>query len=127
MTQSPTTEQVVRKLPYGAPHVLVLCVIDGEDLAAVHRIASPETVLGRGGDADFVVEDDEVSKQHCVIRVDGPVSMLADLGSLNGTWLNGRRVRPEVPQRLRHLDEILIGSTRLFLLIGKFKQPPKGP
>jgi pSer/pThr/pTyr-binding forkhead associated (FHA) protein len=88
-----------------------------------HRIDRAETVLGRE-EADLQIEDDEISKRHCLIRADGPVCTLTDLGSLNGTMLNGRPMREGVAQRLRHLDEIQLGTTRLFLLAGKFRSHP---
>jgi pSer/pThr/pTyr-binding forkhead associated (FHA) protein len=125
MSGRETTEHQVPRPPFGAPHVFVLAVIDGEDPRLVHRIDGPETVIGRDGEADFLVDDEEVSKRHCLLRADGPICTLTDLGSLNGTLLNGRPMREGVAQRVRHLDEIQVGTTRLFLLAGKFRQIPK--
>ena len=102
----------------------MLAVVDGVDPHGAHRIDQTETVIGRE-EADVVIEDDEISKRHCLIRADGPVCTLTDLGSLNGTMLNGRPMREGVAQRLRHLDEIQLGTTRLFLLAGKFRTQPK--
>ena len=124
MPERETTEHQTPRPPFGAPHVFVLAVIDGEERHGVHRIDRAETVIGRE-EADLVVEDDEVSKRHCLIRANGPVCTLTDLGSLNGTLLNGRPMREGVAQRLRHLDEIQLGTTRLFLLMGKFRSSPK--
>jgi pSer/pThr/pTyr-binding forkhead associated (FHA) protein len=67
------------------------------------------------------VNDEKVSKRHCQIRTDGPVCTIQDLGSRNGTWVNGRKMR-DTALRLRHLDEIQIGTTRLFVLHGAFKK-----
>ena len=120
-----TTEHQVPRPPFGAPHVWVLAVIDGDDPHVVHRVERQETVIGRDGSADFPIDDEEVSKQHCLLRAEGPVCTVTDLGSLNGTLLNGRPLRQGVAQRLRHLDEIQVGNTRLFLLSGKFRQPTK--
>jgi len=116
-----TTEHRVPRPPFGAPHVWVLAVIDGDDPQVVHRLGRPETVIGRDGEAHFAIDDQEVSKQHCLLRLEGPVCTVTDLGSLNGTLLNGRPLRNGVAQRLRHLDEIQVGNTRLFLLAGKFR------
>jgi pSer/pThr/pTyr-binding forkhead associated (FHA) protein len=41
---------------------------------------------------------------------------------LNGTRVNGRKMKDETALRLRHLDEIQIGGTRLFVLHGAFKR-----
>ena len=123
--QSPakeTAEREVRKPPFGAPHVLVLAEIEGSDPRRVYRIAQPETVLGRGETADIEIDDEGISKQHCSIRVSGSVFSIVDLGSLNGTIVNARPLRPDVIQRLRSLDEIRIGETRLLFLSGRFKE-----
>lgn len=125
MAARETTEHQVPRPPFGAPHVFVLAVVDGDCPHVVHRIERPETVIGRDEEADFIVDDGEVSKRHCLIRADGPICTLTDLGSLNGTSLNGRPLRQGVAQRVRHLDEIQIGTTRLIVLGGKFRQPGK--
>jgi pSer/pThr/pTyr-binding forkhead associated (FHA) protein len=121
--EGPTAEQVVRKPPFGAPHVFVLAVIRGEDTQAAYRITRAETIIGRGSDVPIGIDDTRISKRHCMIRVDGSICTLIDLGSRNGTRLNGR-VLKSVANRLRHLDEIQIGETRMILLGGRFKQKP---
>jgi pSer/pThr/pTyr-binding forkhead associated (FHA) protein len=72
-----------------------------------------------------VIEDDLVSKVHCKVRVDGAVCTIVDVGSRNGTSVNGRRLSKDVAQRLRNLDEIEVGSHRLMLLAGRFRGTPK--
>ena len=119
MATSKTAERVRRPKSFGAPHVFVLAVIDGDDPTRVHRILRTETTIGRTDPADFVIEDDQISQQHIRIRVEGSVCTLQDLESLNGTRVNGSKVRSGTCCRLRHLDEIQIGGTRLFLLSGK--------
>ncbi len=121
---SATSKRVTRKVPFAAPHVFVLAVIDGPDIDVAHRIARSETVIGRGGDADFALSDEEISKRHCVIRCDAGICHALDPGSLNGTRVNGRELRPDVAQRLRHLDEIQLGGTRLLFVAGRFAERP---
>jgi pSer/pThr/pTyr-binding forkhead associated (FHA) protein len=118
-----TAERVVRKPPFAAPHVYVLAVVEGEEPASVYRLSSARTVVGRGPEADCVLDDDEVSKNHLVFTVDGSVCKVADADSLNGSKLNGRPLRPGLAHRLRHLDEIEIGTTRLLFLRGRFRSP----
>ncbi|MGH7339977.1 MAG: FHA domain-containing protein, partial [Candidatus Rokuibacteriota bacterium] len=86
-----TANSVRREAPFGAPHVFVLIVIDGNDPRALHRIVRTETVIGRGGESHFAIEEDQVSRVHCKIRVDGPVCTIVDCESRNGTSVNGRR------------------------------------
>lgn len=110
-----------RQAPFGAPYVFVLLVIDGDDASVVHRIVRPTTIVGRGEESHFAIEDEQVSKVHCTIRVEGPVCTIVDSGSRNGTSVNGRRLAPKVAQRLRNLDELKIGTHRLVLLSGRFR------
>jgi hypothetical protein len=71
---------------------------------------SERVTLGKGG-ADFVVADRTVSRLHAAVeRVTGGWVLL-DLGSRNGTHVNGVRIAG--PQALHSGDEIRIGATRL--------------
>jgi pSer/pThr/pTyr-binding forkhead associated (FHA) protein len=117
-----TAEREEYRPPFGAPYVWILAVIDGPQPNAMHRIVQYETVIGRGEGVQIDLDDEQVSKRHCQIRVEGPVCTIQELGSLNGTFVNGRKMRDDTALRLRHLDEIQIGSTRLFLLHGAYKR-----
>src|SRR4051812_19942878 len=66
--------------------------------------------LGRHPSNTIQLLDKIVSKEHCILerRVNG--FTLRDLGSLNGTYINGERVVGE--QDLKHGDDIALGATR---------------
>jgi hypothetical protein len=66
------------------------------------------TRVGRCSDCDLVLSDDTVSRRHVEIAVRGGVCALRDLGSCNGTYLNGR---PVERARLRRGDVLLLGET----------------
>lgn len=66
-------------------------------------------VLGRDPDCQVVVEDQFASKRHAAIDLREGVYVLADLGSKNGTLLNGRPL--DAPTELLSGDRIQIGST----------------
>jgi pSer/pThr/pTyr-binding forkhead associated (FHA) protein len=119
---SRTAEREEYRPPYGAPYVWVLVVIDGDQANGLHRLAQYETLIGRGDGAQIDLDDEQVSKRHCLLRVEGPVCTIQELGSLNGTHVNGRKLRDETALRLRHLDEIQVGATRMFLLHGAYKR-----
>ena len=66
------------------------------------------TTLGRD-DCDVVLSDPEVSRRHAVVA-EGPDGFtIEDLGSTNGTWVNGERI--ERRERLRAGDELRFGNT----------------
>jgi hypothetical protein len=68
-------------------------------------------VIGRSPGADIVIGDDFVSGKHARVSPAGDSAVVEDLGSTNGTVLNGRRL--SVPTTLRPGDAIDIGSVRL--------------
>jgi pSer/pThr/pTyr-binding forkhead associated (FHA) protein len=68
-------------------------------------------VIGRSPGADIVVGDDFVSGRHAKVSPAGDEAVLEDLGSTNGTVLNGQTI--SVPQTLRPGDTIDIGAVRL--------------
>lgn len=87
--------------------------IDGHAYPLVGAV----TVLGRGDEADIVVDDPGVSRRHAEIRVtsDGPhlVATLRDLGSTNGTLVDGERVgRGADSERLAEGTTLTVGRTR---------------
>lgn len=68
------------------------------------------TVIGRGAEADLRLTDTGVSRRHAEIRVDGETVQVRDLGSTNGTWVNGRRVQTAT---LLDGDTVTVGTTEL--------------
>lgn len=66
-------------------------------------------LLGRGDSADIRLEDGFASSQHARLVPQGDVMVLEDLGSTNGTYLNGEPVRG--PQPLHVGDTIRIGDS----------------
>jgi hypothetical protein len=69
------------------------------------------TRLGRATDNDIVLRDPQVSRHHAVINLTGTEYVIADLGSANGTKVNG--VRIDQPCPLRHGDVVVVGSEQL--------------
>lgn len=73
-------------------------------------VGDEPVVIGRLADCDVVLRDEGVSRRHAEIRRQGHDIVLVDLGSMNGTKLNGAGVRQH---RLADGDEIVVGSSRL--------------
>jgi hypothetical protein len=67
-------------------------------------------VVGRGVDADLQLLDQGISRRHLDIQFDGSFATVYDLGSTNGTSVNGHEVGSQV---LRHGDVVRLGHTRL--------------
>ncbi len=82
----------------------VFLVRDGRPIP----LATGESVLGRDPDAAVFVDDTTVSRRHARVTVTGSEAVLEDLGSKNGTTVNGRS--PQGPCPLRHGDAVLLGS-----------------
>jgi hypothetical protein len=75
-----------------------------------YPLESRALVIGRARDCDIHLPDPNASRRHAEVRPDGDDYLLADLGSTNGTELNGQRVGQA---RLSSGDRILIGQTEL--------------
>jgi DNA-binding winged helix-turn-helix (wHTH) protein len=82
----------------------VSLVRDGRPVA----LAPGESVVGRDPDCAVFVDDTTVSRRHARVVVRGSEAVLEDLGSKNGTTVNGRA--PDGPCPLRHGDAVLVGS-----------------
>ncbi|TQN40691.1 pSer/pThr/pTyr-binding forkhead associated (FHA) protein [Blastococcus colisei] len=71
----------------GVTHVLV---VDGPGTR--HELSTGRNVIGRGTEADIRLPDTGVSRKHVDVVLDGGTATVEDLGSTNGTLVNGRRV-----------------------------------
>jgi hypothetical protein len=66
--------------------------------------------LGRAADCDIVLPERQISRYHARVEPDEEGFLLRDLGSKNGTFVNGERVRGQ-PYRLQDGDEITLATT----------------
>jgi hypothetical protein len=80
----------------GAPRLLVSTADPGPGGGTSQRtyeLNAPLTILGRGTDCDLRLVDPGVSRHHAELRVEDGEVVLVDLGSTNGTFVNGQPVR----------------------------------
>jgi hypothetical protein len=82
---------------------------------STHALTPPGLVVGRGSEADLRINDPGVSRRHAEFRVTGgrggaPTVSVADLGSTNGTLVDGRRVTEE---ELHDGSTVKVGNTEL--------------
>ncbi len=84
-------------------------VILGDDVGERARVAGSSFTIGRSSRADLVLRDLRISSRHCRIEDRGDGFTLIDLGSTNGTSVNGRLVEGE--RALQPNDRIEVGDT----------------
>lgn len=89
-----------------APTVAV--IQSASQAGVVFRVNRP-LVVGRSPEADFVLEDPYASDFHARLVFQAGEVRLQDLGSTNGTFVNGERVA--APLSLRRGDQITVGQT----------------
>ena len=79
----------------GRPRLLVSGPEPGADcsMQRTYELTAPVTMLGRGTDCDLRLVDPGVSRHHAELRVEDDEVVLVDLGSTNGTFVNGEPVR----------------------------------
>ena len=87
-----------------------------------YTLSKSRTVIGRGSDADITIPDPGTSRQHVEILWDGERAMVRDLGSTNGTKLDGNRVRESA---LAPDQTISIGRTDILFRIIAQAAPPR--
>ncbi len=85
-------------------------ILGGPDRGKVYEFNRVEITIGRTMDNDLVLTDPGISRQHISIRDKGGAYILKDLGSSNGTKLNGKLIEEEV---LRPGDVITAGSAEV--------------
>ncbi|MBA3396439.1 MAG: GGDEF domain-containing protein [Deltaproteobacteria bacterium] len=86
-----------------------LIVIAGTQVGEMIALKE-STVLGRGGDADVRLVEEKMSRRHCRLFIEGGEAFIEDLGSSNGTFVNGKRIES---QKLSDGDKIQVGETTI--------------
>src|SRR5512142_2747341 len=90
--ETDVTWTAIPRFPASSEKHAYLLVLAGPQFGEVFPLADGrELELGRRDDADVQIRDDGVSRRHATIRVDGEGAVLVDLGSANGTYVEGKR------------------------------------
>ncbi len=115
------TEQSPIPQPKGEPTLqlpqgkrLSLAILGGPDAGTVFRIERPRITIGRAN-ADLTLNDTEASRQHAALEVRDTSYRLSDLGSTNGTLVDGSRIDSAV--ELTDKAEFQVGGTTLMLIV----------
>jgi putative ABC transport system ATP-binding protein len=119
--------QVARGAPFGPTPVVAaaepsaaLVLADGQALA----LAGDRLEIGRAPSSDIVLDDITISRTHARLERLPQGWLLIDLGSSNGTWVNGQRLT--APALLRDGDAIAFGRLVVTFRAGGAASPPAG-
>lgn len=87
----------------------VLITVRGPEAGRHFPLQSERVTLGRQVDCPVCLSSKQVSRQHARISARDDRFVIEDLGSSNGTYLNGQRLTPHVPETLTEQDVLQIG------------------
>jgi EAL domain-containing protein (putative c-di-GMP-specific phosphodiesterase class I) len=106
--------QIISEHGLGLPWLEYLPVKDGPPEQAI--LDKSPFVIGRGESADLQVVSHGVSREHATIVSEGRICRIRDLGSTNGTFVNGQRIREA---DLRDGDMVQVANVELVFYVGK--------
>ena len=81
-----------------------------------------QVTVGRGADNEIAIDDHAMSKEHAVFEFSDNCFRIRDLGSMNGTLLNGSEIRVA---ELKHGDRIQLGGHTFQLVLEKRRRRPR--
>ncbi len=98
--------------PAGPENLLVLLSVNGRTVELDIVQGHAPRIVGRSSDAGVPLADPEASRQHAAFQAAGGALYVTDLGSRNGTFLNGKRLASEGIE-LKVGDHVDVGNTRI--------------
>jgi pSer/pThr/pTyr-binding forkhead associated (FHA) protein len=105
-----------------------LTIARGSNKGKEFEITGPQFVIGRAAGCNLRPQSDAISRQHCAVFNKGDRITIKDLGSRNGSILNGEKLTAE--EELKTGDELVIGPLHFNVVVmddaGAVQQPP-GP
>jgi pSer/pThr/pTyr-binding forkhead associated (FHA) protein len=102
-------------------YVATVMLVSGPGAGAGFTIDRERVIVGRGPGVDKAFDAPDMSRQHAAIEFSGTGFRLRDLGSTNGTMLNGTAVQSA---ELRHGDRFEIGGRHFVLAIEEREREP---
>jgi len=131
-TVSPGTEQycldcgfLLSETPGEAPAAVAPPAVLVDHNGREFPLRIGENSIGRES-ADVLLNDSAVSRKHASITVGESAIEIEDLGSTNGTYVNGEKLEPNAPRDISTDDEIVLGQTVLRLKLPEEPVPVAG-
>jgi pSer/pThr/pTyr-binding forkhead associated (FHA) protein len=109
--ESPSPPSRRGRRPRGDPRVV--SIVQGQQTGETAELAPGLVMIGRGADCQLVLDDDYVSTRHARVVAGESGLYIEDLGSTNGTYVNGTRIT--APTAISLSDTLRIGKTILKL------------
>jgi diguanylate cyclase (GGDEF)-like protein len=85
--------------------------ISGPLIGKMYLLEDEKTIIGRSPDVDITINDTRISRNHLAIHLQNGRATLEDLGSTNGTFVNGERIRRRI---LENGDKVHVSSETFF-------------
>ncbi|MGC3983196.1 MAG: FHA domain-containing protein [Steroidobacteraceae bacterium] len=101
--------QVAQPSGYRDAELLVRTLTRLDDSSVVHLLNKAVLAIGRAGDADICIRAESISRRHACLRVGRDVVIIEDLGSTNGCYVNGKRIKRQL---LKDGDQLEIGEVK---------------
>jgi transcriptional regulator with XRE-family HTH domain len=109
------TEKRLSQLLEDGPLLAYLILRDKQQMVlARYRLTKEQVTIGRSVDSTIKLADASVSENHAIITIQGSSIQIRDLGSTNGTYVNGKRIQARV--RLQYGESVAIGPYLIELI-----------
>jgi predicted component of type VI protein secretion system len=103
-----------------------LVIVKGRSASQSVKLGEGVTTVGRHDDCQLRIKSSQVSRRHCQLFEKKGLLLVKDLGSSNGTYVNGKRIQEQ--RVLEPGDEIMIGQVTLRVAkVGQAAPPPLKP
>jgi S1-C subfamily serine protease len=89
---------------------MIIKILTGNKKINKYKLKSNKTRIGRGSNNDITINDKKVSRDHLILIAEKNTIKIKDLASTNGTYINGKRIRPEISYEIKTADSIRIGD-----------------
>lgn len=116
MTKDPADRTVITAIhkltPDSETKRAYILFLTGPLVGKIHLMEEGTTSLGRSNDVDIVINDTRISRHHVTLHTQGDKVLIEDLGSTNGTYVNGHKI--EGLTELHDADKIQLSSNTIF-------------